>query len=169
MSKTALEILKGDKGGSATVGSDVDKTPGGETSGGEAEKSGGGTTPNREILDKAKEGSGKDNGGAGKVSRKRKSKGVQADLPAHLFKGKNWQGVASLPFNVRKAMTGSDVFNLDDDQKEILGDGLGAVMQALGAIDPKYLALTVFSVNLLSIWGEKEAIYALGNRKEKTS
>ncbi|RWZ85539.1 MAG: hypothetical protein EO766_16640 [Hydrotalea sp. AMD] len=84
-----------------------------------------------------------------------------------LYKGENWQEIAALPFNVRRAMTGSDVFQLDSKQKKILGDSLAASMKLLGMIDPKYVALTIFGVNITTIWAEKELIYALEKRSQR--
>jgi len=102
-------------------------------------------------------------------SAKGRADTIPSELSKTLFDGKAWEEVAALPFNVRKLMTGSRVFELDRPQKEILGSSLGAVMEALGVLDPKYLALTVFSVNMATIFAEKEVAYALIRpRKDKT-
>lgn len=105
----------------------------------------------------------------GKRGRKNKSETLQDELVKDLYKPSIWQEVASLPFNIRKAMTGDEVFDLNKDQKESLGAPLALVMKMLVEIDPKYLALTVFFINLGTIWSEKEIIYSLKKKKIKNA
>ncbi len=102
-----------------------------------------------------------------KRGRKSKSEIVQDELTKDLFKPSVWSEVAALPFNVRKAMTGSEIFDLNKDQKDALGTPLSMVMKMLVEIDPKYLALLVFSINLGTIWTEKEILYSMQKKKEK--
>ncbi len=97
--------------------------------------------------------------------RKPKSETLQDELTKDLYKPAIWQEVASLPFNIRKAMTGSEIFNLNKDQKEALGSPLAMIMKMLVEIDPKYLALMVFSINLGTIWAEKEILWNIEKKK----
>jgi hypothetical protein len=105
----------------------------------------------------------------GKRGRKPKSDSVQDELTKALFKPEIWTEVAALPFNIRKAMTGSEIFDLNDDQKKALGTPLSLMMQLLIEIDPKYLALAAFSINLTTIWAEKEIEFSMQKRKESKS
>lgn len=78
-----------------------------------------------------------------------------------LYKGENWEEIAALPFNIRRAMTGSDIFTLSKHQKTILGSSLAASMKLLGLINPKYVAFTILAVNMVTIFAEKEILYRL--------
>jgi len=105
----------------------------------------------------------------GKRGRKPKSETLQDELVKDLYKPSIWQEVSALPFNIRKAMTGDEVFELNKDQKESLGAPLALIMKMLVEIDPKYLALTVFFINLGTIWTEKEIIYSMKKKKIKNA
>jgi len=105
----------------------------------------------------------------GKRGRKPKSETLQDELVKDLYKPSIWQEVSALPFNIRKAMTGDEVFELNKDQKESLGAPLALIMKMLVEIDPKYLALTVFFINLGTIWSEKEIIYSMKKKKIKNA
>ena len=84
-----------------------------------------------------------------------------------LYKGKNWEEIGALYFNIRLAMTGDQIFKLDRDQKETLGSSLAVVMKSLMVIDPKYVALAVFGINLSTIVAEKEIIHAIRSNTER--
>lgn len=86
--------------------------------------------------------------------------------PPPVFDGKAWEAVAALPFNVRKAMTGSEIFALDKEERKILGDSLAAVMNTLIQLDPRYVALAVFTTNITSIFAERELAYRLTRKKD---
>lgn len=101
----------------------------------------------------------------GKRGRRPKAEALQDELTKDLFKPSVWQEVSALPFNIRKAMTGSEIFDLNSDQKQALGGPLALIMKMLVEIDPKYLALLVFSINLGSIWTEKEILWSIEKRK----
>lgn len=101
----------------------------------------------------------------GKRGRKPKSETLQDELTKDLFKPSVWQEVSALPFNIRKAMTGSQIFDLNSDQKQALGGPLAMIMKLLVEIDPKYLALMVFSINLGSIWAEKEILWSMEKKR----
>jgi len=99
--------------------------------------------------------------------RKSKDEILQDELVKDLYKPSIWSEIGSLPFNVRKAMTGSDIFSLSKDQKDSLGVPLSMLMKTLVDIDPKYVALVVFCVNLGTIWTEKEILFAIEKKKKK--
>jgi len=115
--------------------------------------------------ERPKRGRGRPKGSGGKNG----SHDLPAELDDVLFSGKAWEEIAALPFNVRRVMTGSRVFELETSQKKILGESLGAVMKALAIIDPKYVALSVFSINMTSIFAEKEIAYQLTKPKKPKS
>lgn len=100
-----------------------------------------------------------------KRGKKPRAETLQDELTKDLFKPIVWKEVASLPFNIRKAMTGSQIFDLNEDQKNALGGPLAMIMKLLVEIDPKYLALMVFSINLGSIWAEKEILWSMEKKK----
>lgn len=115
-------------------------------------------------YEEKRRGRGRPKGSGGKAGASNVQDGLQADREAgleELYKSENWEEVAALPFNVRQAMTGSDIFKLNKNQKEVLGRSLAASMKLLGIIDPKYVAVVLFGVNLTTIWAEKEILYAL--------
>lgn len=107
--------------------------------------------------------------GIGNKAAKSKSDDLQAGLE-DLYKPEAWEEVAALPFNVRRAMTGSEVFELSKPQKSILGASLAASMKTLELIDPKYVALTVLAINMTTIFAEKEVQYRISKKRdEKTN
>lgn len=115
-------------------------------------------------IEEKKRGRGRPPGSGGKSRAGAVPDGLPPDSGIgveELYKAENWEEVAALPFNVRKAMTGSEVFELSKKQKEVLGRSLAASMRLLGVIDPKYVALVLFGVNLSTIWAEKEILYRL--------
>ena len=104
-----------------------------------------------------------------KRGRKGKSENIQDELVKDLYKPSVWSEVGCFPFTIRKAMTGDEIFDLSKEQKESLGAPLALIMKMLVEIDPKYLALTVFFINLGTIWAEKELIYSMKKAKVKNA
>jgi len=99
--------------------------------------------------------------------RKQKSETIQDELVKDLYSPAVWGEISALPFNIRKFMTGDEVFELTKEQKQSLSGPLIIIMKMLVEIDPKYLALTVFCLNLGTIWSEKEIIHAMKKKREK--
>lgn len=125
--------------------------------------------PNLSEVVAEKKGRGRPKGGGGKGGVKT----VQPELDENqqkaldeLYRPENWAAVAAIPFNLRKAMTGSKVFELDSEEKALLGSPLSMMMRSLGILDPKYIAMTVFFSNLTAIWTEKEILYRAQLKKE---
>ena len=78
---------------------------------------------------------------------------------AELFDNENWEEIASLYFEVRYALTGFQYFRLEERQKRILGRSMGTCMEMLLDIDPRWVALIVFSVNMGTFITDKELAY----------
>jgi hypothetical protein len=83
------------------------------------------------------------------------------------FKPEVWKEVVGLPFHIRKAMTGNDLFSLSVEQETALSAPLIVMLRSLVGIDSKYIALAVFCLNFASIWGEKEILYSMQMKREK--
>jgi hypothetical protein len=79
-----------------------------------------------------------------------------ADLD-QLFQGEQWEEVAALYPQARFAMTGDDVFQLTDAQRRMLGATMASTMRMLLKIDPRYVALAVFTINYGAIITGMEA------------
>jgi hypothetical protein len=78
---------------------------------------------------------------------------------AELFDNENWEEIAALYFEVRYALTGFQYFRLDERQKRVLGRSMGTCMKLLLDIDPQWVALIVFSVNMGTYITDKELAY----------
>ncbi len=83
---------------------------------------------------------------------------LEAEIEA-LYAGDQWSEVGALYFNIRYGLTGSKIFRLEDREKERLGNSLALMMRILIKLDPRYLALLVFTVNFTTLIAEKEALY----------
>lgn len=109
-----------------------------------------------------KRGRGRPKGSSGKAGAGTVPSGLQDAHKAiieELYKSALWSEVGAFPFNVRKVMTGSDVFTLTSKQKEILGTSLAMTMRSFGVVDPKYAALSVLLINFATIMAEMEVKY----------
>lgn len=83
-----------------------------------------------------------------------------------LFENENWEEIAALYFEVRYAITGFQYFRLEERQKRILGRSMGTCMKLLLDIDPQWVALIVFSVNMGTYITDKELAYRHFLRQE---
>ena len=101
------------------------------------------------------------------AARRRKSSGVeqqisaaaqQADLEA-LYQAENWEEIAALYFNTRYAITGFKGFLLTQEQKARLAVPLATMMRLLIRIDPRWIALIIFTANFGGTIAEKEIGY----------
>src|SRR6266508_101705 len=76
-----------------------------------------------------------------------------------LFENENWEEISSMYFDIRCGLTGFDGFLLSEKQKRILGKSMGTCMRLLLAIDPKYVACIIFTLNFGAFVSEKEMKY----------
>lgn len=67
--------------------------------------------------------------------------------------------LVELPFNLAAFRTGWDGFLLTPEQKEVLSRSGTIVLNQFVHVDPKWTALTIFSLALMKIGGEKFLIY----------
>lgn len=136
------------------------KTKTGEDNGGNGNpESGGVVVP---PAPEEKRGRGRPRGSSGAVRTDAipaRPDGPDKALLDELYKSALWAEVAAFPVNIRKIMTGSEVFTLSDTQKQILGSSLAMTMKQFGVIDPKYAALSVLLINFSTIMLELELKY----------
>lgn len=90
----------------------------------------------------------------------------QAEIE-QLFQGENWEEIAALYFNARFAMTGFEAFLLTPDQKKVLGTTLSTTMKVLLEIDPKYVAMIIFGINMGTFVAEKEGKFYAHKRSQR--
>lgn len=77
----------------------------------------------------------------------------QAELYAIIFKPETWKGVVAAPGDLAFAMTKREHWVLSEPEKETLAASGAATFRAFAATDPKWIALTLFSVSLITIYG----------------
>lgn len=81
------------------------------------------------------------------------------DLIDDLFTKENWVEIAGLYFEARYFMTGYAGFRLEPEQKARLGASMAMMMKVLLRIDPRYVAMIVFSINFGTTIVSKEVMY----------
>lgn len=77
----------------------------------------------------------------------------QAEIFALVFKPETWKGVVAAPADFAFAMTGRKHWLLTEPEKETLASTGCATFRAFAQTDPKWIALTLFSVSLITIYG----------------
>ncbi len=106
------------------------------------------------------------------AARRRKSSRVEeqidaaaqhADIEA-LYQSENWQEIAALYFNTRYAVTGFKDFLLTDEQKARLAVPLATMMRLLIRLDPRWIALIIFTTNFGGVIADKEIRWAAEKR-----
>jgi hypothetical protein len=109
--------------------------------------------------------------GRGRISNVEKAKRAEEEnlieQAKKLYTAEQWAPIASLYFDTRYLMTKYEQFLLSKEQSLQLGTSLALVMQTLIKIDPKYVALVVFSVQMGNLIINKELDYTLWKKKQK--
>lgn len=77
-----------------------------------------------------------------------------------LFEAENWRELASLYFDTRFVMTGFEPFRLTDPEEGRLAQTLATTMKVLLRIDPKYVAILVFTATYGGMIAAKEAAWS---------
>lgn len=77
----------------------------------------------------------------------------QAELYAQIFKPEVWKGVMGAPGDVAFALTKKEHWLLSETEKETLAASGAATFRAFSQTDPKWIALTLFSFSLLTVYG----------------
>ncbi len=85
-----------------------------------------------------------------------------------LYEAEQWEEISALYFNIRYGTTGFKGFLLTEGQQKRLGASLALVMRILIKLDPRYLALVVFSVNFGTVIAQKEALWYVEQQREKS-
>jgi len=88
-----------------------------------------------------------------------------------LYRPENFRGLVRAPADIAMAITGSKHFNLSDKEVETLATTGSATMRFFMVANPKWLALTLFSMSVITIYGSRTAMYyseKSKNQKAKT-
>lgn len=93
-------------------------------------------------------------------------KRLEAEIE-QLYESEQWEEIGALYFNVRYGTTGFKEFLLEPAQKKRIGASLALMMRILIKLDPKWMALLVFTVNFGTVLGEKEALWYLEQKRER--
>jgi hypothetical protein len=106
---------------------------------------------------------GRPKGTTGSGSGKRREQSEAQDKPQapriQLFTPESVRPIVSLPFNLACVKTGFDGFLLQEDEAQILSTSGAVVLNTWVTIDPKFVALLMFSISMLSITAEKSLLY----------
>lgn len=123
----------------------------------------------KDRLKKDREGGGGDGAGSVKETRGRKTiaEKKRDEVIDSLYTPENLEGLVTLPFELRHAMTGWDGFELTSEEKHILAVTGVPVAKAFMDTDPKWIALTIFSITLLKLFGARELAYAAYRKEQK--
>lgn len=80
--------------------------------------------------------------------------------PADLFTPENVRALVSLPFNLAFIKTGFEGFTLSEGEAATLGATGSVALNQWVTIDPKYVALMLFSMSLISISSQKMLLFS---------
>lgn len=100
----------------------------------------------------------------------------QKQLEEHLrgqmelfYRPEAFRGLVRAPADIAMAMTGSKRFDLSKEEIETLSINAAMTTQLFGVVNPKWMALTLFSLSILTIYGTRTSLYFLDKRQEKKS
>jgi hypothetical protein len=124
----------------------------------------GGTVPVTEDIAAVRADIRKSRGRASKVAEQAALDAQLAELD-QLYEAENWEEVGSIYFDMRFVQTSYEPFRLSPSEKGRLGVALAATMKLLIRLDPRYVAMLVFTVNFGSILARKEASWAVEKKK----
>jgi len=77
----------------------------------------------------------------------------QAKILDAILDPKVWRGAVAAPGDMMVAITGKAHWELSDDERDTLAKTGAATARAFAVTDPKWLALSLFSFSVLSIYG----------------
>jgi hypothetical protein len=77
----------------------------------------------------------------------------QAKVLDALLDPKVWRGAVAAPGDMMVAVTGKKHWELSDDERDTLAKTGAATARCFAFTDPKWLALSLFSFSILSIYG----------------
>ena len=86
----------------------------------------------------------------------------QAELQAQfdrLYDPLAWEGIVAAPANIAFAVTGNKVWDLPKDEVKTLAIHASVTARCFAVSDPKWLALTMLSISMLTIYGGRTLQY----------
>jgi hypothetical protein len=101
---------------------------------------------------------------------KRSKSGVsKADEEAleSLFSPQQWRGLVRAPADAAAAITGSKTWEFSDKETDTLALGAANTARHFATFHPKWLALALFSMSVLSIYGAHFAAYKMEEKRKK--
>jgi hypothetical protein len=125
-------------------------------------------TRSGEILAQAKAKRGRPRGpGRGAGAAKDRVSEEDAKALEALFSPEQWKGVVSAPADAACALTGSKTWELSDPEKATLAIGAANTARHFATFHPKWLALTLFSMSAMTIYGSHFVAYKLERQAQK--
>lgn len=100
-----------------------------------------------------------DKGNRASVPAGQSTQGNPAPEGTPLFTPENAKLIVRMPFNMAVAKTGWTGWELTPAETEILATPLAVTLNTWVTIDPKWVSISLFSLALLSITGEKMILY----------
>jgi len=77
----------------------------------------------------------------------------QAKILDAILDPKVWRGAVAAPGDMMVAITGKAHWELNDNERDTLAKTGAATARAFAVVDPKWLALSLFSFSIISIYG----------------
>ncbi|MDE2103387.1 MAG: hypothetical protein KGL39_39465 [Patescibacteria group bacterium] len=91
---------------------------------------------------------------------------MKRDL-AELYDPKAWQRTATFPLDIAQFLTGAPEFEPSREEREMMGGDLGLVIRFWSGLDPKYLVLLRFGLNMFSVMSTHWIAYKLRLERER--
>jgi len=99
-------------------------------------------------------------GGASGVSSELAAR--QAELQAQfdrLYDPAVWEGVVAAPANIALAVTGNKIWDIPEKEVRTLSIQASVTARCFAVSDPKYLALTMLAISLITVYGGRTLQY----------
>lgn len=96
----------------------------------------------------------------------------QAELQAQfdrLYDPKVWRGIVAAPANIALAVTGNNIWDLPDNEVDTLAIQASVTARCFAVSDPKWLALTMLSISIITTYGSRAAQYFMERAEKKIS
>ena len=122
------------------------------------------------ALEIVKRGRGRPKGSTSGTSKNDAGSGVsnpelaarQAELQAQfdrLYDPVVWEGIVAAPANIALAFTGSKIWDIPKDEIKTLSIQASVTARCFAVSDPKYLALTMLAISVITIYGGRTMQY----------
>lgn len=83
------------------------------------------------------------------------------------YRPEAFRGLVRAPADIAMAITGSKRFDISKEEVETLSINAAMTTQLFGVVNPKWMALTLFSLSILTIYGTRTGLYFLDKRQTK--